>query len=555
MAEQFNIASLLTEAAAKWPQKVALVSTHRPDALGRTQITMAELEESSSHLAAYLLNEEKAEPGAKVVVLVKPGIDLVVITFALFKAGLVPVLIDPGMGLKAMTRCLSSVEPRGLIGLARTKVLSLLAPSLAKHLKWQITVSQNWPWGNTLKKIMAAPPPLTGDLPILAGTKANDMAALLFTSGSTGPAKGVVYTHAMFRAQIEAISSGFGLLPGGVDLATFALFGLFAPALGLTSIIPDMPTSPAQTKADNLLEPIIKHGVTSMFASPTVLNKIAQRAEEKRIALPTLRLVMAAGAPIDPALAAKFCALLEPQAKLLTPYGATEGVPLTTIEAGEIIRETGKKTKAGFGMCVGRPLASVRLGIVKISSEIIANVSDDIWLPTGEIGEIVASGPMVAAEYYNRPHETALSIIKDGKTFWRRLGDVGWLDEQGRLWFCGRKAHRVVTADETLFSIPCEAIFNQHPQVRRSALVGVGEPGAQKPIIIIEPISPIYRRETWLRLETELLELGQKSNHTNAITMFLKHSSFPMDVRHNAKINREALTTWAHGEYFRPKGG
>jgi len=556
----FNIASLLTEAAEQWPDRPAVIAAHRPDVLGRGQLSYRELDESSSHLAARLL-KDGVRPGSRLIVMVRPGLDFVNIIFGLFKADLVPVMVDPGMGVKRMLRCLAEGRPAGIVGLPVAHLLSLSAPGYFRGLKVRLTVGKRWGWGgSTLEEIMNAAPGPAGARPPEIQTRAGDMAALMFTSGSTGPAKGVVYTHAMFAAQVEAIREGFDIREGGVDLATFPLFGLFSPALGLTSVIPDMnPAKPAKADPRRILEPIIRHGVTSMFASPTLLDKVARYAHEHHLTLPSLRRTISAGAPVSPRVAASFASLMKGEAKLLTPYGATEGVPLSYIDAEEISMKTRTMTEQGLGMCVGRPLPKVSLGVIKITDGPIAKFSESLKLPMGEIGEIIARGPMVSAAYFERPQDTAKSIIPDPEgpenepKFWRRMGDTGWMDAEGRLWFCGRKDHRVVTDQGTLFSIPCEAIFNNHPLVRRSALVGVGQPGHQKPVIAIEPQATL-KAPAWSSLVEELNALAKANPRTLTISTFLRCRSFPVDVRHNAKINREKLAAWAAGELMKANG-
>ncbi len=553
----FNIASLLTEAARKWPDRPAVIAPHRPDALGRGKLTYRELDESSSHLANHLVRGGAA-PGSRLIVMVRPGLDFVTIIFGLFKAGLVPVMVDPGMGVRRMMRCLAEGRPSGIVGLPVAHLLSLSAPGSFRGLKVRVTVGRRLGWGGpTLLEIMSAPGREGAQAPAVP-TRAGDTAALLFTSGSTGPAKGVIYTHAMFRAQVETIREGFDLREGGVDLATFPLFGLFSPALGLTSVIPEInPAKPAQADPRRLLEPIVRWNVTSMFASPTLLDKAARFAHEHRLTLPSLSRVISAGAPVAPRVAASFASLMRGDARLLTPYGATEGVPLTSICAEEIARETRAMTERGLGLCVGRPLTGVSLGIIKITEGPIAGYNDGLLLPRGEIGEIIARGPMVSPAYFERPQETAAAVIPhpdapEGQpNFWRRMGDVGWMDEDGRLWFCGRRDQRVVTDQGTLFTIPCEAIFNNHPQVRRSALVGVGPPGRQKPVIIVEPQATL-RSPAWNTLVEELATLAKTNPRTLTIATFLKRRAFPVDVRHNAKINREKLAAWAARELLKP---
>ena len=166
----------------------------------------------------------------------------------------------------------------------------------------------------------------------------------------------------------------------------------------------------------------------------------------------------------------------------------------------------------------------------------------------GEIGEIVVSGPVVTNAYFGLPTADALAKIDDGDRRWHRIGDVGYLDEQGRVWFCGRKAHRVVTEEGPMFSVCCEAVFNEHPLVRRSALVGIGPLAAKRPVIVVEPTTGKFppRRDA-ARFRAALLKLGGTNALTRSIEHVLFHRAFPVDVRHNAKIDREALAVWAAG--------
>jgi acyl-CoA synthetase (AMP-forming)/AMP-acid ligase II len=150
---------------------------------------------------------------------------------------------------------------------------------------------------------------------------------------------------------------------------------------------------------------------------------------------------------------------------------------------------------------------------------------------------------MVTQEYVADDRANALAKIVDGQSVWHRMGDLGRLDEQGRLWFYGRKAHRVMTATGTLFTEPVEAVFNRHPAVRRSALVGVGPMGGRRPVICIE-----RRGEAAMSnddLIAQLRELAASSQPARDLDTFLIHPRFPVDIRHNAKIFREKLAAWA----------
>jgi len=255
-----------------------------------------------------------------------------------------------------------------------------------------------------------------------------------------------------------------------------------------------------------------------------------------------------AGAPIPGSLIERFDHILTSKTKIHTPYGATEALPVATIERKEILKETLKKSQQGYGICVGHTVPDIELRIIAIIDDSISEWEDSIELTHGEIGEIVVKGPWVTQSYFNRNEASRLAKIKDhGNALWHRMGDVGYLDDKNRLWFCGRKNQRVRTADGTLFTIQCEGIFNIHPKVKRSALVGIGENKNQKPVIIIEPeqFSELNNNSARNLLIKELLELGGQNKHTHQIKNVLIYQNFPVDIRHNAKISREQLAQWA----------
>jgi acyl-CoA synthetase (AMP-forming)/AMP-acid ligase II len=372
---------------------------------------------------------------------------------------------------------------------------------------------------------------------------ADEMAAILFTSGSTGPPKGAVYTHGMFAAQVRLLKETFGLEPGEIDLCTFPLFALFAPALGWSAILPEMDfTRPGSVEPAKIFGPIKRWGVTNLFGSPALLERVALAGEGKT--LPTLRRVITAGAPVRPNILEAFSRMLAGGAPIHTPYGATEALPVSSIASQEILSETRNSTAEGKGNCVGKPVASMKVRIIKISDEPITKWGDELMAPPGEVGEIVVQGPVVSREYWERPEQTALAKIADGERFWHRMGDVGYFDPQGRLWMCGRKSHRVILKDRTLFTIPCEGVFNVHPKVRRTALVGVSRRCGVEPVLCVEPRPKVPASEH-KRIAADLLELGAKHEHTRLIQTILFHPSFPVDIRHNAKIFREQLAEWA----------
>ena len=408
-----------------------------------------------------------------------------------------------------------------------------------KSVEVPITVgTSTWWWGGTTLSACRLP----GEEPFATvQSQRDDEAAILFTSGSTGPAKGVTYTHGIFDAQTRHIQSMYDIQPGEIDLACFPLFGLFSMAMGMTVVIPDMdPTKPAKADPNKLVEAIQTQGCTSAFGSPAIWKNVALRCREMGTVLPSMRRILMAGAPVPVWMHEAFGEILTDGAQLRTPYGATESLPVASIGSHEVLSDTHARTRVGGGSCVGLPAPGIDIRIIRISDEPIAEWSDDLELPPGQIGEICVRGEVVTHEYKNEPDHTAAAKIRRGTEICHRIGDLGYLDDAGRLWFCGRKSHRVrVHKGAEMYTVPCEAIFNAHAEVYRSALVGV----AGVPVIVIE-LEPDARSSEG-ELTEQLLMLGAANPLTEGIQRVLFHSAFPVDVRHNAKIHRGELATWA----------
>lgn len=532
--------------AATVPDQPGVIVTASRDANGKAryaQLTFAELEVLSNRYANAVVAAGISR-GMRTLVMVRPGFDFIALVFALFKVGAVPVMIDPGMGTTRMLECIRQVDVEAFVGIPLAHVMRVLKPGSFRSVKHVVTVGRRWFWRGASLTKLAAPASDTFDP---AATAADETAAILFTSGSTGPAKGVVYEHGMFDAQVRLIQSHYGIEPGEVDLPAFPLFALFSTAMGMTSVIPDLDASrPAEVNPAYIVEAIRDHRVTNTFGSPAIWKRVSQYCVENDIALPTLRRILVAGAPVSPAVIEKLHQALSAGADVHTPYGATESLPVSSIAGRELFAGAIEETRAGAGFCVGHPMPDIEVRHIRITDEPIESWSDDLVVPDGERGELVVSGPVVTKEYFGLPDATRLSKIADGSRIWHRIGDLGYRDAQGRLWFCGRKAHRVVTREGTLFSVCCEAIFNEHPDVARSALVGVGPRGKQEPVIVIEPMEgrvPHGARAG--TLVEELRHLAAACPVTRSIRRILFHPSLPVDVRHNAKINREQLANWA----------
>ncbi|NUS38483.1 MAG: AMP-binding protein [Lysobacter sp.] len=536
-----NIAATLPGLAAMRGDQVAMRCPGRNGRYGVT-LTYAQLDARSDAIAAGLAHHGVVR-GTRTVVMVRPTPAFFLLMFALFKAGAVPVLVDPGIDKRALRQCLDEAGPDAFIGIPLAHVARTLL-GWARSARVRITTgARAWLADATLADVERAG---ANAGPQLADTQPDDIAAILFTSGSTGVPKGVVYRHRHFVAQVGMLPEAFALEPGGVDLPTFPPFALFDPALGMTSIIPDMdPTRPAQADPRRLVRAIERFGVTQLFGSPALVGVLARHGAK----LPSVRRVTSAGAPVPPDVVAAMRALLPGDAQLWTPYGATECLPVTVIE-GRALEDTREATERGAGTCVGRAVSPNEVRIIRIDDDAVGTWSDALLVARGQVGEITVAGPTATDTYWRRDDATRLAKIRetlaDGSTrIVHRMGDLGWMDADGRLWFCGRKSQRVVVDDlTTLCTEQVEPVFNTHPDVRRTALVGVGAKGAQRPVLCVELRAGVHARE-WLRIAQELRHLGDGFVHTAKVQAFLRHPRFPVDIRHNAKIAREKLAAWA----------
>ncbi len=548
MNETVNVSSRLAATAAADPDGVAVAEPAGRDAQGKRryrQISFRQLEDDSNLLADGLQSLGVA-PGTRLVLMVRPSIDFISLVFALFKAGVVTVLIDPGMGRKNLLRCLAESQPEGFVAIPLVHAIRTFLRRRFPQARYHVTVGRRWFWGGaTIAQLRART--IRPDFHP-AATSADDPAAIIFTTGSTGPPKGTLYLHGNFDRQVVELRDFYGIRPGELDLPGFPLFGLFNCAMGVTTVIPDMdPTRPAAVNPELIVEAIRDWNITQAFGSPALWNVVGRYCEDRRIQLPTLRRVLSAGAPVPPHVLQRMKRAIPADGDVHTPYGATEALPVASISATEVLGETAARSQRGAGTCVGRRFPGIAWRVIRIDDGPLASIEVADTLPQGEIGELIVQGPVVTGQYVTRCEANPLHKIRDGTTFWHRMGDLGYLDDQDRFWFCGRKSHRVRTADGEMYTVPCEAIFNEHPRVYRSALVGVGSTGQQRPVIIVEPWPARRPRSASERktLLDELCGLAQSHPHTRLIEDFLIHPAMPVDIRHNAKIFREQLAVWA----------
>ncbi|MEN9562800.1 MAG: hypothetical protein RIR73_1044 [Chloroflexota bacterium] len=510
-------------------------------------------------------------PGMTAAVMSPPSADFFPFALALLKFGIVPILLEPAIGIKKIGEILQESKPDIFVGNALTHTLRILFGWGRNSVKHNLTIHSllritDYELCNSKSVIRKEPFP----------------AAIIYTSGSTGLPKGVVYTQENLAAQLDLLKNTFNITSNEIDLPAFPIYALIDLLLGVTSVIPDI-TFPVPGKTDpaKVITAIQKFNVTNMFASPVVLDLLSSfvlsggaliAPQSKRLS--SLKRIITAGTPATIDLQKRFRNLLDDHTALFGIYGATESLPIAKVESREVFALE-EKTRNGAGICLGKPIEGVTVRIIPITEELIEEWQDSLTVKPNVIGEITVQSGATTRSYIHRPDanriskilrhceegalpDEAISGIASGKEQERprtlslqgndekvqiihRMGDVGYFDEEGRLWYCGRKSHRVATKDDVMFTEQIENIFNAHPQVFRTALVGVdGEP-----VLWVELNSRLPKSFKTSEVLAELKALAAAHPQASRIQTFLFLRKFPTDVRHNSKIIREKLTILA----------
>ena len=369
-----NLSEHLSRVAERFASKPAL--------LYPVQITYQELQDAVNQYA-FGLERVGITRNTRTILMIPPGPEFIIMTFALLRIGAILVMIDPGMGAKAMANALAGVEADAFIGIPKACLFKKIYPGAFKTVKINVTVGRRWFWnGYSLSDLRSDK---EQQYPAIQ-TKPEAMVAIFFTSGSTGPPKGVVFTAAMLNAQIHYLASDFKYGSEDIELCTFPLLGLFSICLGLTLVMADMDTvRPATLNPRKIVANIQQNECTQMFCSPMVLNRLVAYGKKTKFKLPSLKRVITAGAPASKELLDSFSQLLSDDAEIYTPYGATEALPLTKIAASELLQNSSSEENKK-GICVGCPLKGIDVKIIEISDDPIASWEGAHELPANEIG-------------------------------------------------------------------------------------------------------------------------------------------------------------------------
>jgi acyl-coenzyme A synthetase/AMP-(fatty) acid ligase/pimeloyl-ACP methyl ester carboxylesterase len=528
-------------AGTLWSALARRADDHTPAIVevGGSTVSWAVLDQRVRELAAGMA-AAGVRPGQRIGLLLEPSADLTAAVYAAWRAGAVVVVADKGLGFVGMRRALRSAAVDhvigGAAGLAAARLMGLPGGRIAAG-----SVS------DPLRRALGAEHSLNGlaargrRAPTPAEPSPDQDCAVVFTSGATGPAKGVVYRHRQVLSQLELLRSTYAVAKEDRLVAAFAPFSLLGPALGIGSVVPDIDvTAPETLTAAALADAASAVDATIVFASPAALRRVAATATGlsagQREALAGIRLLMSAGAPVPAALLQSLTTIL-PAAELRTPYGMTEVLPVTDIALDGIL-EAGP----GEGVCVGHPLDSVEVGVSPLSA--VGTADDPPVVQPDRTGEICVRAAHVKDRYADLWATERASARDPG---WHRTGDVGHLDRHGRLWVEGRMAHVITTADGPVTPVGVEQRVESLPEVESAAAVGVGPPATQVLVVVVvlSGAAPGTRRRPRTGLADAPLTEAVRAAAGTPVAAVLTTTDLPVDIRHASKVDRREVAARA----------
>ena len=495
-----------------------------------------------SDLIANQLEEAGVVKGMRTLVFMAPGPDQVALFYALFKVGAVPVIISPGLSRSEFLQCIKDASAEVFIGSPKGHLYRLLHASCFNSVTTVVTMGRFRLWkGHIVSPVAQEARPYT-----VHPSDPDETALIFYTQGITGRPKGVVHTVASLASTLSLLAGLVDFKKGDTAICLHPFYSLLFPAIGITSVTPPMDLNfPLEADMEKLVGLMLKTGATHVMASPAFFSMLGGHLAEMGLSLPAIRKIICFGAQVIPEYMIDFMATIPEDAQVTLCYGSTEAFPISTLDFREMVSETRSLSEKGYGICVGKPIAECQTGLIPIRDEVFAHFEYDFFLPDGEVGELAVEGRHVSRRYFENPNGEANTKMKGpNHTLWHRTGDLAWRDKKGRLWLCGRKSSMVKTAQGPLYALSCETIFNTHPEVQRSALVGLGDAEEKAPVIIIEPRQKSGKKRKAALFE-ELFDFAKSNGVTSTIDTILFHDALPVDGYHLTEIMRDEAVSYA----------
>lgn len=501
-----NIIDIFLRNAGAQPEAIAFVEGSRTIGYGALADDVVRV---AGNLRARGLGR-----GDHVLIFVPMSVGLYTLLLALFHIGAVPFFVDAWSDRTRLAHACRVVEPRGFIGIARAHLLRLTSSEIRRI---PIALIASGILGRKRKRGAERE-----EVP--ATVSGSDPALITFTTGSSGAPKGAVRTHRFLVAQHEALRESFGTSRGDIDLPLLPIFALNNLAAGAATVIPAL--DPRRVDAfdpDAIIAQITTHRVATTTGSPSFYRRLAEHCRENRIALPTLRRIFLGGAPVGPDLA-RLLVTTFPDTAVTIVYGSTEAEPVSHIDARAMLARIADGRE---GLPVGRPIDAIDLLIVPVVDGAIDVSSEEelraLALPAGESGEICVAGDHVLTEYRGDPAAWRRTKIDAGGRLWHRMGDGGYLDDDGCLNLMGPVRQSYVRNGRRIFIAPIELRLATIDGVRLATILEVGG----RVVVVIEPAGDADRPA----IERAVRDAGIDCDEIIVV------DEIPRDPRHRSKID------------------
>ncbi len=516
------------------PRKLALTIAHMDaeHCINNESFTYAEL---AIKVVEYqqLWKKKGWQANDRVIVIIKPSSQLYAIALSMLALGIVPVFIDTGMGLSKIKMAIADANARAIISMRSLLKWFWLLPVMWRLERLSIDGSGIGSRCLHRQRIVTL---VSYDDIEVCSRNSLDHGFISFTSGSTGRPKGADRTHGSLIEQHLAIREHWQDNALDIDCPCFPILVLHNLTCGLTTVMPKVDLSaPGQVDAKQVTQQLASCAVTRLSGAPAYIEALACYLNEHGKTNQQVTSLVVGGATVSASLAQHIVKAF-PNANARVVYGSTEAEPISAIDIKEYLAEQ----QGGDGYLVGKPVPQAKVLLTRVGA-ILAN-EDALFrakVEPGAIGEIWVTGKHVLQGYIDNIAANAENkIARQNGLVWHRTGDVGFLDDVGRLWLTGRVKDVVYIDNLSIEPYPVEQKIDRLADIRKSALISTKQGG----FLFIELIIGC-KPELSAKLSTEMQEaIGAilTAAGIKQINMIIL-DKIAVDGRHNSKIDRPEL--------------